>query len=407
MSHALHDRRLQQLTDQRCGLCNRPDATATGRAERLQSGRWKLEVRCDRCGETSLVPAPDHPLVRTILRDPAVPEPVAPASPTPTLPPVPVLTTPPLLHVHETASLLARNMRRAFALTVREDGALHHEDVAISSKFGSLQIRHTARVPAVLDQLGSLLHAAGRDRLPEQIGRGEHHAVLTTPRAPHPVTVRWTQRGRTRHFDGAPGITAAVVGLVDGLVTLLDWLDAGALDPLWPGDGEPQQFPHPGDLLSATPAIYLGKSDARSPQERPRDTHELWISATGDLEQHSTHRDGVRHIRTATLEPAATARLFAALAALDPASFRRHIGHVHRECRLMYSHQRTLAWFDGARVHYTSLVYGSEHMYPATPGDVPPTPAELAAFALLNAARLPRRPSPAPRDTSTRPPRRR
>jgi hypothetical protein len=288
-------------------------------------------------------------------------------------------------------SALALAMRREFSLVVRHDGHMIHEDVPVSAKFAPMQLRRSLIAPEILRTLRARHAALRRDTLPDELGRGLHHAAIEW-HGQRPLTLRWTQRGATREFGGDPRVTGPVIDFVDGLRSLLAWLDAGGPDPPWPAASEPRNFPRREDLLRGTPAARLTSTHDWNGAQRHARLHEVWVAATGEGELRvlRTDTDPPVEVHTArgTLEPTAARSLFAALAALDPQRFRPAVGFVRTTCDLDRTEHHTFSYFDGARVVHTSLVSGSERGIGVVHGDTPPTSAESEAFQLLRGLKL-------------------
>lgn len=392
MGWAYFDRRLQAVTDQTCPRCRRPDARANGTFHAIDDRGWRIELTCDRCGDGLFAPPGDDPRIRQVLRahtdgDPAlfvtdVAEDSVPRDP-PLAPPRDAV-----IHVHETVSELARSLRRPFILDLLADGAAIHEDAPTTGKFPTMQIRRQVVAPDVLAPLHDLLTHA---RLPPDVGRGDHHATFAWPGAEGPRTVRWNQHASARDVAGDPAIGRPILALIDGLRALLEWIDAGAPAPRWP-DVDILAFPRVDDLLAGTAAARLTRTHDWDGARRCVHTDEIWLSAAGTLERRTLRTDDPLPVleasRTRELAAGETRDLFARLRALDPAGFRRALGFVRGSCGLDTTYHEALDWFDGHRVHRTTLVHGSERGLGTSHGDTPPNEREAAAFRLLSGLRL-------------------
>lgn len=403
MRRDYNDPRLVGAANVVCGVCSESGARPTGKlCEMLPSGRWKIEVHCTRCGQSSLVWASDDPLVRRVLHDrvaaretgsraisgeiggdalprPAPPEPVDPPGP------------PPLLRVRESSSPLAVALRREFNLRVGHDGAFIHEEVPTSATMHSPQMRRTTLAPETLAPLRRLFAKLPPD-LPDEVGRGARKIAIEF-QGVRRLVVHSNQRGTSRDFGSDPRVTKPVIDLVDGLHALVTWIDAGGLMPTWPESGEPRMFPGADDLVRGTVAARVTSTHDWDGPRANTSVHEIWVSASGKLEDRTLRTDTSPpiqvHTTSGTLAPAAARRLFDALLALSPSRFRPNIGFVRSSNHLDRTHEHTFAYFDGTRVHHTTFVFGSERGIGTVLGDTPPTDAESTAFKLLFELKVP------------------
>ena len=113
---------------------------------------------------------------------------------------------------------------------------------------------------------------------------------------------------------------------------------------------------------------------------------ELWVAESGALALRVLRQGSspaLEETRDAQLTPAAARDFFRQFTELRPPEFRRQLGFVRTPCGLDRTHSHAIDWFDGDRVHTTSLVFGSERGLGLDYGDVPPRADEAAAFDLL------------------------
>ena len=401
MARRLTDPRLRALIRVKCRRCQRPTAEGTGAMEEAPDvNEWLIEFSCESCGETDLAWRHEfNPLVRQIAREHAESrgrassslsgeigddgsvqrrDPDPPRSPSTRL----------LLRVRESVSELACATRRDFILAVGHDGVLTHQELPTTGPIQSSPVQRDADGLERLPFLRKLITSTGFARLPAEVGRGEQRLEITWygDGDPHTRTLRCNLRGTTRDFAGDPGLTPAVVELADNLWQLAQWVDAGGPSPPWPIAPPVRLFPRPQDLLQHTRAARLAVTHDWDGSARNVHLRELWVAESGALALRVLRQGSspaLEETRDAQLPPAAARDFFRQFTELRPPEFRRQLGFVRTPCGLDRTHSHAIDWFDGDRVHTTSLVFGSERGLGLDYGDVPPRADEAAAFDLL------------------------
>lgn len=361
---------------------------------------WLIEYRCEACGETYLAWRQEfNPLVRQIAREHAESRGRASASlsgeisddgqvlrraPEPTRPGSAAV----LMRLRESVSELACATRRDFILTVGHDGVLTHEEQPEPGPIQSSLVHRDADGLERLPFLRKLIARVGLERMPAVVGRGDQQLEVSWHGA-GPVqvrTLRCNLRGTTRDFAGDPDLDPNIVDLTDNLWQLAQWVDAGGPSPPWPIAPPVALFPRANDLLQRTRAARIAVTHDWDGSARNVHLRELWVSESGALALRVLRQGSspsLEETRAAQLDPDATRDFFTRFSALHPPDFRRQLGFVRTACGLDRTHSHAIDWFDGQRVHTTSLVFGSERGMGLDYGDVPPRPDESAAFDLL------------------------
>lgn len=404
VDRSITDRRLRDLKGARCAECEVDAAAGTGHASE-DRGQWFVEYRCEACGEvffawradvdaivlgivraqTSRVRSESVAISGEIGADGQITRKTAAARP------LAETYGPLLLHVRESASAIAQATRRPLEFAASLRGTLVHreEPDAVGARAGFSAF---IEAPEVLGPLRALFTRAELERVPAELGRGAHAAVLTWygGGAPQVRTLRWSQSGQTRDLDGAGPAEPGLVELLDGLLTLIDWVDARGPTPPWPA-AAPLFFPPAEDLARGRRAARLYEThdwDGATPHARAR---EVIVREVGVILRREWSLGPPRAVVTrevATPMPAKeVAAFFADLQRLDPASFRRRLGFVQGACTLDTTYEQHLSFFDGLRAHTTTLVTGYERAIGIAVGDTPPQPREAAAFAALERLR--------------------
>jgi hypothetical protein len=401
MGRRLTDPRLRALIRVSCRRCQRPAAEGTGAMEEAPDvNEWLIEYSCDACGETYLAwRAEFNPLVRQIAREHAEARGRASASVSGEIghdgpvqrraePKTLADSSPMLLRLRESISELACATRRDFILDVGQDGVLTHEELPAFGPIKSSPVHRDADGLERLPLLHKLFERIGFERLPAVVGRGDQQLEITWygGKAARTRKLRCNVRGTTRDFAGDTELTPAVVELTDNLWQLAQWVDAGGPSPPWPIAPPVLLFPRPTDLLQRTRAARLSVTHDWDGSARNVHLRELWVAESGALALRVLRQGSspaLEETRDGQLAPEAAREVFTRLADLKPPEFRRQLGFVRSACGLDRTHSHALDWFDGERVHSTSLVFGSESGIGLDYGDTPPRADETTAFDLL------------------------
>lgn len=401
MARRLTDARLQALTGVKCRCCDRPAAHGTGAMEEARDvSEWLVEYHCDACSETFLAWRREvDALVRRISREHAESRGRASSTLSGEIgddgsvrrdqPVQPEHSGPALMQLRETISELASATRRTFRLHVGVDGVLTHEELPAAGATKSPPVHRDADGLERLPALRALFTRVGFERMPAVTGRGEQSLEIAWYGAgvAQSRTLRCTLHGTSRNFASDPDLSPAVIELVDSLWHLLQWVDAGGPTPPWPAAASATPlFPRAHDLLHRTRAARLAVTHDWDGSARNLHLRELWASESGGLELRvlrQGQRPTLEETRFAQLPAAEARECFDQLSRTRPPEFRRQLGFVRVSCGLDRTHSHTLDYFDGERVHSTTLVFGSERGLGVSYGDVPPRPDEAAAFALL------------------------
>lgn len=404
VNRSITDRRLRDLKGARCAECEVSAAAGTGHASE-ERGQWFVEYRCDACGEVFFAWRADvDAIVLGIVRAQTSrvrSEPVAISGEigadgqitrkTAAARPLVETYGPLLLHLRESGSAIAQATRRPLEFAASVRGTLVHREepdaVGAHAGFSSL-----IEAPEVLGPLHALLARADLGSAPAELGRGAHTAALTWYGSGAPLlrTLRWSQSGAIRDLDGAGSVEPGQVELIDGLLTLIDWVDARGPAPAWPG-ASPLFFPLAEDLAAGRRAARLYEThdwDGATPHARAREVIVREVGVILRREWSLAKPRGVVTSEVASPMPAKeVAAFFSDLERLDPASFRRRLGYVQGACMLDTTYEQQLTFFDGLRAHTTTFVTGYERGIGTSVGDTPPQPREAAAFAALERLR--------------------
>lgn len=377
-----HDPRLRTLPAVACGACGRVAARATGDLEPLGPD-WATRLRCGSCGRMTLVRPADDEFMRTILREapyvveqPGVAGEIVDGAPTRSRTVEPDEPTGPVfLRIEDHASSPARALRRPFAFTAADDGVLRHAPAGKARHHRSVrEVEHAG----MLAPLRALLERAGLGDLPAVVGRGDRRLAVSLGDVTR--TLQWTERGGAPDLGDDPSARPAVVDLVRGLDNLIAWVDH--CSHVAGGNASPRAFPGPERLLGGVRTVRRSGSSDWGGSSATTSAAELWVDETGVFEAHvRAHGAAPRVIH----DPGAARKVIDRVVALDPPRLRRALGYVRQECDLETTHEETLEWFDGRRVHRTYFLYGSEKTLGTGWGDTPPTEREREALDLLPA----------------------
>lgn len=372
------DPRLRTLPAVACGACGRVAARATGDLEPL-GAEWATRLLCDACGRSTLVRPAEDDWMRRIVREapyvydqPDVAGEIVDGAPSRPRAEAPDLACPPFLRIEDHASSPARALRRPFAFTAAEDGTLRHAPAGKARHHRSVRAVEQA---AILAPLRALLERAELPALPPTVGRGDRRLAVSLGDVTR--TLQWREQDGAPDLGDDPHAGPAVVDLVRGLDNLIAWVDH--CSHVVGGNAPPQAFPGPERLLRGVRTVRRTGSSSDDGGAASA-VAELWVDETGVFEACVRGQGLAPRV---VHDPEAARRVIDRVVALDPPRLRRALGYVRYECDLERTHEETLEWFDGRRVHRTHFLYGSERSVGTGYGDTPPSEREREALDLL------------------------